>query len=79
MTEKFDPNATPETDQYERDGNGKYWVPWSYLREMEKEMLLYKEQLRIAMHFLNNRREFFNACGASIADVTVKQIEQVGK
>ena len=38
-----------------------------------------EEKLRIAVEFLNNRREFFTACGASMADATLKEIERVGE
>jgi hypothetical protein len=47
MTEKFDPNATPETDKFEKDGGGKPLVPWDYLREMEREKRLEKHKLSI--------------------------------
>lgn len=76
MTEKFDPIATPFCDRESR----RSFVSWELVAryfEMDKRIL--EEKLRIALYFINNRREFFNAYGTSMANNVLKEIEQVGK
>lgn len=80
----FDPNATPETDKFERESkDGKPWVPWHYLRSMEKEKRLAEEKLeryRRAVQILKltfEEQEFMDA--AKVTQEKIDEIERVGK
>jgi hypothetical protein len=80
MTNKFDPNATPETDKFEKDGGGKPWVPWNYLREMERDMRIAKKRLIMAIEALHTSRRSFEQLmldDAEDIEQTLRDIESV--